>query len=68
MQTSLRLINIRFYFLFHPAIYRRYKCPIWVKSRHVQRKMAIRFTPNSDIDCVFGMSALGPKADMGQVR
>jgi hypothetical protein len=27
------------------------QCPLWVKSRHMQRKTPCRFTPNSDIDC-----------------
>jgi hypothetical protein len=43
------------------------QCPLWVKSRHVQCKTHVRFTPNSDRESGFPqtvMSALPRKADM----
>jgi hypothetical protein len=45
----------------------RPQCPLWVKSRHVQRKSDVRFTPNSDRESGLPhkvISALPPKADM----
>ena len=30
----------------------RPRCPLWVKSRHFAHNRHVRFTPNSDIDCV----------------
>ena len=43
------------------------KCPLWVKSGHMQCNSHVRFTPNSDRESGFpqkAMSALPPKADM----
>ena len=31
----------------------RTQCPLWVKSRHLQCKKAVRFTPESDHHSVF---------------
>jgi hypothetical protein len=37
------------------------ECPLWVTSRHVRRNKACPLYPNSEIDCVFQMSAKGHK-------
>src|SRR5215831_16035536 len=37
-------------------------CPLWVKSRHVRCEKQVRFTPNSDINCVFRHVCFGPIA------
>src|SRR5262245_42059857 len=43
------------------------RCPLWVKSRHVQRRSHVRFTPESDIKCAVWDGRYGPKADIGQL-
>jgi len=39
-------------------------CPLWVKSRRMPAPAHVRFTPNSDTDCVFRHVCFGPKADI----
>ena len=48
-------------------VQRKSQCLLWANSRHVRCTAHVRFTPNSDFDCVERHVCFGPKADIAPV-